>query len=796
MLGVDEFALCSAMGACGTAKRWEPAVRLLRHLCPAFGSAFKVETVIGADAVQAVHAAAVTACAKGKAWRRSLALLDAARVVGLVPLAIARRGAAQACQWGSKWAHAVQLRGSGVASFSTLLDACGKSGQWHEATRLLSHMRAQNLRLDTSKFNAALCAYRTAELLSVAYAGRAEAPSLWEAAVQLALCTEGQSLHADAITVSTAVGCCGKASRWRTSVAVLGHSVQALSIEPTLVAVNSAITACEKDMRWEAALGLLLGARHVYTGPDVVTYNAALNACEKGWQPDMAMHVFEQLRSGRLEPDSMSYRAATGACSRGALWQQAGDMLARASRVGCANTATLNMGIGACVAAACWAAAVSLLARSRAVGAYTAGSATAPDSDTHRSALFACERANAWLQCLRFFSTEHECDFAVDSSFMACMVRTFGYGSNWIAALACLGATQMQRNSAGGACPDADALDVWNTAVWACEVAGVPPQVLPAPPPNSLPRKLLAVFEFVRRRAPPGDISTAIAAVAEFAETVQWMKVMGGSKSRILESVLQPGDRVVEFGTYIGFSSLVMLRRLRRLGGGGRVVSFEVDAGAAHVARALHAWAGASSDIEVRVGAAADWLAAGRVGLVDCLVMDHRGTRYHADLHAVEATVAPCAGRDEQFRVLADNVLLPGAPLFLARVLAPNLGREEGHRSYDVSVHDVPEFMQPELEDWIVVCSDRGGGAAGRPLLAEATHVVPRPPASRLLHQRHHDDPEWLRWSAEIDSISWESERNADTDWRCFQRRLAPAMRALLDTSRCSKRAGPSSMKR
>lgn len=61
----------------------------------------------------------------------------------------------------------------------------------------------------------------------------------------------------------------------------------------------------------------------------------------------------------------------------------------------------------------------------------------------------------------------------------------------------------------------------------------------------------------------------------------------GGTKARVLENCIRPGDHILEFGTYIGFSALLMARRLRMLGCQGSITSVEVDAGVAHVARCV-----------------------------------------------------------------------------------------------------------------------------------------------------------------------------------------------------------------
>ena len=133
-----------------------------------------------------------------------------------------------------------------------------------------------------------------------------------------------------------------------------------------------------------------------------------------------------------------------------------------------------------------------------------------------------------------------------------------------------------------------------------------------------------------------------------------------------------------------------MAQRLRSLGGGGRVISCELDAASALVARQIIAWAGAAEEIEVRIGLASDWIASGKLGSPDVVLLDHRGARYHEDLSDLEPSL-PFPGA----RIFADNVLSPGAPLFLSYI----------DNGYTFAIHEVDEFMRSGRADWVVICS-------------------------------------------------------------------------------------------
>ncbi|CAE7235550.1 COMT, partial [Symbiodinium natans] len=64
-------------------------------------------------------------------------------------------------------------------------------------------------------------------------------------------------------------------------------------------------------------------------------------------------------------------------------------------------------------------------------------------------------------------------------------------------------------------------------------------------------------------------------------------------------------------------------------GGGGRVVSCDVNAQTWPFAREILSWAGVEgSEVQLNIGVASDWLASGQLGSIDVLLLDHRGTVY------------------------------------------------------------------------------------------------------------------------------------------------------------------------
>lgn len=233
-------------------------------------------------------------------------------------------------------------------------------------------------------------------------------------------------------------------------------------------------------------------------------------------------------------------------------------------------------------------------------------------------------------------------------------------------------------------------------------------------------RKEFSLVRHVSEHAFPWSSDLVLREMEAFASRRVFLKLAGGVKRRLLERVAReaPPGLVVELGTYIGYSSIV-LARARGAGAEAsslpRVVTSELEAVNAVVARGVLALAGLTSDIEVWVGSSEDVAAyvRDRFGSrsVAMLFMDHRGSIFHEDLRSFEELDLLVDGA----RVVADNVLKPGAPHFLWSVCS----RARASGSLDVDLVALPEFGlgHQVLEDWMAVCHyKRAAEAAAVPM--------------------------------------------------------------------------------
>eukprot|EP00747_Dinoflagellata_sp_TGD_P096288 gnl/TRDRNA2_/TRDRNA2_166792_c1_seq1.p1 gnl/TRDRNA2_/TRDRNA2_166792_c1~~gnl/TRDRNA2_/TRDRNA2_166792_c1_seq1.p1 ORF type:complete len:406 (+),score=52.68 gnl/TRDRNA2_/TRDRNA2_166792_c1_seq1:23-1219(+) len=178
-----------------------------------------------------------------------------------------------------------------------------------------------------------------------------------------------------------------------------------------------------------------------------------------------------------------------------------------------------------------------------------------------------------------------------------------------------------------------------------------------------------------------------------------WLKVAADVKATLIDYVVKRSDAAhhrvrVELGAYVGYSSL-------RLSGAvgpcddWRVLSLEVDPLHVCIARHLLNLGERAGFGEVRSGQVRDLiprivdeLGEASLGLV---FMDHKGTRFQDEIRIFECQRMPTSQMD----IITDNVLHPGAPVYLWEESRPGSARL-------AAVWSLPEFGgEGCIEDWM-----------------------------------------------------------------------------------------------
>ena len=208
--------------------------------------------------------------------------------------------------------------------------------------------------------------------------------------------------------------------------------------------------------------------------------------------------------------------------------------------------------------------------------------------------------------------------------------------------------------------------------------------------------KELGLLSHVLATACAGDPASVCRAVENFGEEVLgssdlWLKVAGGVKAEVLTAAvcMAPSQgSILEIGTYCGYSAI----RMAMACPGARIVTLEVDPVHVVIARNMLAFARLDHQVDVWTGHSSDLLHRLHLrykeeGNIEfrAVFMDQRGSRYTQDLETLEnqGLLLPDA------IVVADNVLKPGAPLFLWRLAKSG--------AYNTEIVRVKEFaMQAE----------------------------------------------------------------------------------------------------
>lgn len=184
------------------------------------------------------------------------------------------------------------------------------------------------------------------------------------------------------------------------------------------------------------------------------------------------------------------------------------------------------------------------------------------------------------------------------------------------------------------------------------------------------PDRREAALEFARRFAKAGDPDSVLAALDRFAREDRFLMNVGPEKGLLLvEELGKIGSnaRVLELGSFVGYSAILMARQLAD---SGRIVSIDVSPEASAVSRAMATLAGLEERIEFLTGSAMDVLDT-LEGTFDLVFIDHWKDLYKADTE----------------KILSRGLLAPGSI-----IVADNLGPMFGENPYLAWMQARPDF--------------------------------------------------------------------------------------------------------
>lgn len=208
-----------------------------------------------------------------------------------------------------------------------------------------------------------------------------------------------------------------------------------------------------------------------------------------------------------------------------------------------------------------------------------------------------------------------------------------------------------------------------------------------------------AAVEYVLANATAGDVDDVLAVIDRFAYQESFLINVGDEKGLLLDAAVRRADPklALELGTYCGYSAL----RIAREAPAARVVSVELSEANATNARRIWAHAGVGDRISCVVGTIGDGGKTLRKlsddhgfssGAVDFVFLDHDKNAYLSDLMELTDRGWLHPGSI----VVADNVLLPGAPKYRRHM------RERQGRDWNTVEHKAHAEYQSLLPDLVL----------------------------------------------------------------------------------------------
>ncbi|XP_006768890.1 PREDICTED: catechol O-methyltransferase [Myotis davidii] len=175
------------------------------------------------------------------------------------------------------------------------------------------------------------------------------------------------------------------------------------------------------------------------------------------------------------------------------------------------------------------------------------------------------------------------------------------------------------------------------------------------------------ILRHVLQHAVAGDPQSVLEAIDTYCSQKEWAMNVGDKKGLIVDAVVreQRPSVLLELGAYCGYSAV---RMGRLLAPGARLLTIELNPDYAAITQQMLDFAGLQDRVTVIVGASHDIIPQLKkkydVDTLDMVFLDHWKDRYLPDTLLLEE----CGLLRKGTVLLADNVIYPGAPEFLAHV--------------------------------------------------------------------------------------------------------------------------------
>lgn len=175
------------------------------------------------------------------------------------------------------------------------------------------------------------------------------------------------------------------------------------------------------------------------------------------------------------------------------------------------------------------------------------------------------------------------------------------------------------------------------------------------------------ILRHVQQHAKPGDPQSVLEAIDTYCSQKEWAMNVGDAKGQIMDAIIREyrPSLVLELGAYCGYSAVRMARLLPP---GARLLTMEMNPDYAAITQQMLNFAGLQDKVTILNGASQDLIPQLKkqhdVDTLDMVFLDHWKDRYLPDTLLLEK----CGLLRKGTVLLADNVIVPGTPDFLAYV--------------------------------------------------------------------------------------------------------------------------------
>uniref|UniRef100_K9IIL9 Catechol O-methyltransferase n=2 Tax=Desmodus rotundus TaxID=9430 RepID=K9IIL9_DESRO len=173
------------------------------------------------------------------------------------------------------------------------------------------------------------------------------------------------------------------------------------------------------------------------------------------------------------------------------------------------------------------------------------------------------------------------------------------------------------------------------------------------------------ILRYVLQHAVAGDPQSVLETIDTYCSQKEWAMNVGDKKGLIVDTVVQEQrpSTLLELGAYCGYSAVRMARLLPP---SARLLTIELNPDYAAITQQMLDFAGLQDRVTVIVGASQDIIPQLKkkydMDTLDMVFLDHWKDRYLPDTLLLEE----CGLLRKGTVLLADNVICPGVPDFLA----------------------------------------------------------------------------------------------------------------------------------